>query len=243
MPDITLQSQYVMTVAGVGITNTFFTSLVVSLLLIVCGIVFYRLRDNHRHLAVNALRVLIVELLGLADAVTGDRQLSKRLLPLTATLFLFIATANLLGIVPGFLGSLYVQTASGSVPLLRSPNSDLSTTIALALVSLVSIQYFSVELLGIAGYIRRFFDMRGIIEFLLGLFELISEAVKAISFSFRLFGNVFAGEVLLVVIVFLVPYVVPVPFMLLEVFVGLIQAFIFAALTLVFVRVGAPMVE
>lgn len=243
MLNITLQPQYVMTVAGVGITNTFFTSLVVSVLLIALGIAFYILRDDHKHLMVNALRVLLVELLGLADAVTGDRTLSKKLLPLVATLFLFICTANVLGIVPGFLGSFYVQTAAGSIPLLRSPNSDLSTTLALAIVALFSIQYFSLRLLGVAGYIRRFFDLRGIIEFILGLFEFISEAVKAISFSFRLFGNVFAGEVLLLVIAFLVPYVAPVPFMLLEVFVGVIQAFIFAALTLVFIRASTIMVE
>lgn len=243
MPSITLQSQYVATVLGMGITNTLLSSILTSVVLVCLGIAFYQLRDNHRHLLVNALRVLIADLLALADSITGDRALSKRTLPLVATLLLFIGTANLLELVPGFLGSLSVETASGAVPLLRSPTSDLSTTLALALVSLFAIQYFSLRALGVRGYVRRFVNFNGAVDFVLGIFEIISESVKAVSFSFRLFGNMFAGEVLLIVITFLVPFVIPVPFMLLEVFVGVMQAFIFAILTLVFTRTGVTVVE
>lgn len=124
------------------------------------------------------------------------------------------------------------------VPVLRSPNSDLNTTLALAIFSVVSIQFFSIQVLGLGGFISRFLNFKGPIEFILGFFELISESVKVVSFSFRLFGNVFAGEVLLLIIGFLVPYIIPLPFMLLEIFVGLIQAFIFAILTLTFIQTG-----
>ena len=114
--------------------------------------------------------------------------------------------------------------------------SDLTTTLALALVAVTSIQYFSWSVLGLKKYLARFFNFINPIQFILGFFELISEAVKILSFSFRLFGNVFAGEVLLLVIAFIIPYVLPLPFMILEVFVGVIQAFIFAVLTLTFIK-------
>jgi F-type H+-transporting ATPase subunit a len=147
-------------------------------------------------------------------------------------------TANLLALLPGFLGSFFVHTADGNIPLLRSPNSDLTTTLALTVVSIFSIQFFSLRILGFRRYVARFFDFSGPVKFILGFFEMISEAVKVLSFSFRLFGNIFAGEVLLLVIAFLVPYIVPLPFMILEMFVGVIQAFIFAVLTLTFIRTG-----
>jgi F-type H+-transporting ATPase subunit a len=153
-----------------------------------------------------------------------------------ATLFIFIVTANLLALVPGFLGSFFVRTAAGAVPLFKSPNSDLTMTLALALFSVFSIQYFSVTILGLKEYLGRFFDWSGPIAALLGLFALLSESIRIVSFSFRLFGNIFAGEVLLLVVAFLVPYILPLPFMILELFVGIIQAFIFAILTLAFIR-------
>jgi len=153
-----------------------------------------------------------------------------------ATFFIFIVTANLLALIPGFLGSLFVRVPRGRVPLLRSPNSDLTTTLALALFSVFAIQFFSLRALGLKGYLGRFFNFTNPIRFVLGFFEMISEGVKVLSFSFRLFGNIFAGEVLLLVIAFLIPYFIPLPFMLLEVFVGVIQAFVFAVLTLTFIK-------
>jgi F-type H+-transporting ATPase subunit a len=127
------------------------------------------------------------------------------------------------------------------VPFLRAPSTDLNFTLALALVSVVLTQYFGIRALR-GGYLRRFFDTSGfkdnafvgIAQFFAGLLELIGEFTKIISFSFRLFGNIFAGEVLLVVIAFLLPYVASLPFYGLEVFVGFIQAVVFMMLTLVF---------
>jgi F-type H+-transporting ATPase subunit a len=236
MMNIELQPEYIISVFGVFITNTFLTSVLVTGLLAVFGTVFYLRRARHGGVAVNGLRILIFELLKLTDNVTGDRELSKKILPLIATFFLFIVTANLLSLIPGFLGSLFVATPEGSHSLLRSPNSDLTTTLALALFSVASIQYFSLSALGLKGYLMRFFNFTSPVAFIIGFFEMISESVKILSFSFRLFGNVFAGEVLLLVIAFLVPYIIPLPFIILEVFVGIIQAFIFAALTLTFIK-------
>ncbi|OQX71102.1 hypothetical protein B6D52_02635 [Candidatus Parcubacteria bacterium 4484_255] len=236
MINISLQSEYIASVFGTLITNTFLTSVLVTLLLSLLAVIFYFKRGKDKNFIVNGLRVLIYELLKLTDAVTGNRNLSKKVLPLIATFFLFIVSANLLALIPGFLGSFFVATPSEKIPLLRSPNSDLTTTLSLALFSVASIQFFSLRSLGIKRYLGRFLNFTNPIKFILGFFEIISESVKILSFSFRLFGNIFAGEVLLMVIAFLIPYVIPLPFMILEIFVGIIQAFIFAALTLTFIK-------
>jgi len=236
MINIGLQQEYILSVFGTDITNTFLTSILVTVLLGIFGIIFYLKGQNRKNIFINGMRVLVFELLKLTDMVTQDRKLSKKILPLIATFFLFIVTANLVELIPGFLGSFFVSTPAGEVSLLRSPNSDLTTTVALALFSVFAIQFFSIGALGMKKYVERFFNFTNPIQFILGFFELLSEGVKVFSFSFRLFGNIFAGEVLLVVITFLVPYIIPLPFYILEVFVAVIQAFIFATLTLTFIK-------
>ncbi len=236
MINIGLQPEYILSVSGMSLTNTFLTSILVTVLLGILGIVFYLKKQNHKNIFINGMRVLVFELLKLADMVTQDRKLSKKILPLIATFFMFIVTANLLALIPGFLGSFFINTPAGEFSVLRSPNSDLTITVALALFSVLAIQFFSLQVLGTKKYIGRFLNFTNPIKFIIGFFELISESVKILSFSFRLFGNIFAGEVLLLVIAFLVPYIIPLPFMILEVFVGIIQAFIFAILTLTFIK-------
>jgi F-type H+-transporting ATPase subunit a len=238
MLKIGLRSEYILSFLGLPITNTFFTSILVTLILSFIGIVFYLKREDQKNIIIEGLRVLVFELLKLTDSVTQDREFSKKILPLVATFFLFIVTANLLALVPGFLGSFFIQTSQGKLPFLRSTNSDLTTTLALAIFSVLSIQFFSLKVLGVKRYLGRFFNFSSPVKFILGFFEMISEGVKVFSFSFRLFGNIFAGEVLLLVIAFLVPYLVPLPFMILEVFVGIVQSFIFAVLTLTFIKTG-----
>ncbi len=236
MLSIKLQPEYVLSFFGLSITNTFLTSLLVTAILGALGIIFYAKRRDHKSIAINGMRILVFELLKITDMVTRNRNLSKKILPLVATFFLFIVSANLLALIPGFLGSFFVKTPAGTFSLLRSPNSDLTTTLALALFSVFAIQFFSLRALGIKRYAGRFLNFANPIQFILGFFEMISEGVKIVSFSFRLFGNVFAGEVLLLIIAFLIPYVIPLPFMILEVFVGIVQAFIFAMLTLTFIK-------
>lgn len=236
MININLRPEYILSILDLPITNTFLTSVFVTIFLGTLGLIFYLRGHQHKNILINGLRVLIFELLKLTDAVTRDRKLSKKILPVITTFFLFIITANLLELIPGFLGSLFMETPQGRSPVLRSPNSDLTTTVTLALFSVLAIQFFSLQALGPRRFLGRFFNFANPIKFILGFFELISEGVKVFSFSFRLFGNIFAGEVLLIVIVFLIPYVIPVPFYILEVFVAVIQAFIFTVLTLTFIK-------
>lgn len=123
------------------------------------------------------------------------------------------------------------------VPYFRGPTADLNTTLALAVCSIVLIQFTGFKFLGLS-YSKKFINFAGPIDFFVGFLELFSELSKIISFAFRLFGNIFAGEVLLAVIGFLMPLIAPLPFLGLEIFVGFIQALVFAMLTLVFLNIA-----
>ena len=172
-------------------------------------------------------------LLGLMSSVLGTREAAEKYLPLIATIFIFILTSNWLGILPG-VGSFVFEKGHESVALLRSPAADLNFTLALAIIAVFTTNFFGIVVLGVFAHIKKFLNFSSPINFFVGILEFISELSRIVSFSFRLFGNVFAGEVLLTIIFFLLPYVAPVPFLMMEMFVGFIQAFIFSILTLVF---------
>lgn len=124
------------------------------------------------------------------------------------------------------------------VPFLRAAATDLNFTFALAIISMFMVQFYGIQALGLS-YFSKFFNFKGgAMGFIVGIIELISEFAKVLSFGFRLFGNIFGGQILLFVMAFLVPWLLPVPFYGLEIFVGFIQAFVFAILTLVFFAVG-----
>ena len=125
------------------------------------------------------------------------------------------------------------------VPFLRSANTDVNTTLAIALVAMFFVHFWAIRSLGFFSHAGKYFNVRqGPIWFFVGILEMISEVARIISFTFRLFGNIFAGEVLVVAMAFLIPLIGIIPFLGLELFVGLIQAFIFSMLTLVFAAVA-----
>ncbi len=126
------------------------------------------------------------------------------------------------------------------IPFLRSANTDINTPLAIAIVAMFMVHFWGLSILGIFGHVGKFLNFKeGPIGLFVGVLEAISELARVISFTFRLFGNIFAGEVLLIAMAFLIPLVGLVPFLGLELFVGLIQAFIFAMLTLVFAASAA----
>ena len=241
MPRVQLPAEPVLHVGGFAVTNTILATWLVMLVLV--G--FFRLATRQMRLVPGPLQnlaeVLIEAFLGLCISVAGERN-GRRFFSLVTTIFIFVLIANWMGLVPGF-GSigLVEQGEHGAefVPLLRGATSDLNTTLALALTSVVAIQVYGMRTLGVGSYLSRFFNFRGgPIGMFVGLLELISELAKVLSFSFRLFGNIFAGEVLLTVIAFLLPFVAAIPFLGLELFVGFVQAFIFSMLTLVFLTMA-----
>lgn len=124
------------------------------------------------------------------------------------------------------------------IPIFRGPTADLNTTIALGLISVGAMIFYGIKYLGVAFFLRYFNFSNPIMTFV-GILELISDISKILSFGFRLFGNIFAGEVLLAVMGYLVPLIAPIPFLGLELFVGVIQALVFAMLTAVFISMAS----
>ncbi len=238
MLNIKLESEYIFSLFGFNITNTFFTSFLVVLIILLFSFYFYKNRNKNNKFIIHLTKKIIIKLYDFTDNTIHNKKFSLKILPVVTTFFIFILTANLLALLPGFLNSIFIENSEEKISLLKSPNSDLTTTIALSLISVFFVQFFSVKMLGFKGFLKRFINFSSPTKFVLGFFEIISESVKVLSFSFRLFGNVFAGEVLLLIIAFLTPYIIPLPFMILEIFVGFIQAFIFAVLTLTFIKVG-----
>jgi len=169
--------------------------------------------------------------------VLGGRAMSEKYFPLIASVFTFILISNWLGLLP-VVGSVGIREDHSFIPLFRAPAADLNFTVVLAIVSVFAVQILGVVAVGAGKHFSKYFTLKNPILTFAGLLEFIAEFVKIISFSFRLFGNVFAGEVLLIIIGFLVPYILPLPFLFLEVFVGFVQALIFAMLTLVFVAMA-----
>ena len=242
MIHISLKAEQVFHLGNFGVTNTLLLGTATVLFLILLSILLKRQLAFIPGKAQNIAEVAIEGILGIMDSVLITREKSERYLPLVATIFIFILFSNWLGLLPG-VGSLGIKSGNEFIPLLRSPASDLNFTLALAIVSVFTINALGIVAVGFKRHLSKFFNFQTPIKFFIGLLEFISEFARIISFSFRLFGNVFAGEVLLVIIVFLVPYVVPLPFLFMEVFVGFIQAFIFAMLTLVFVAIATLEIE
>lgn len=177
-------------------------------------------------------------------SVIQDAKQTRMFFPLIATILIFVVTGNWMGIFPG-VGSVTIQGVHEghemAIPLFRSMNADVNMTLAIAMISIISVQVFGVLVLGFHNYAGKFFvaPWKNPVGTFVGLLELIGEFSKIVSFTFRLFGNIFAGEVLLVVISYLVPYIAPIPFLAMEIFVGLVQGLVFSLLTAVFLKIGA----
>ena len=207
----------------------------------------------------SAFEFLLGWLYNLCQRVAGEEN-GRRFFPIVATIFLFVAFNAWLSLIPGF-GSITITIAEGEhAHLLRGANTDINMPLALALVSFVFVEYFGLRSLGIR-YLGKFINVgqffgsisqivrgrlrtglsgliTGFINIFVGFLEALSEVVRIVSFTFRLFGNMTAGEILLLIAAFLIPWVFALPFYGLELLVGFVQALIFAGLTLVFLTLA-----
>jgi F-type H+-transporting ATPase subunit a len=241
--EISIAAEKLFTLGTFPVTNALLIGGLISvLLMIVLGRLMRNLKDVPRGIQ-GPVEVVFEALLGLVESVTHDRKQALQFFPLIATIFFFVLFSNWAGLLPG-LGTVGVYGEHNGhhtiIPFLRSTSADLNFTLALSLIVVTVVQLTGIAALGVRKYASKFFispfHKPYVIGTFVGVLELISEIGKTISFTFRLFGNVFAGEVLLTVMLHLVPFFLPLPFLFLEVFVGLIQAVVFAMLTLVFLK-------
>lgn len=266
MPQISLAAEKIGSVFGLPITNSLLSTWIVMAILIVFSLAATRNMTLVPRSIQSIAEMIVGGFYDFFTSVAGRH--IKQFFPLIASFFLFIITANWFGLLPGVgtIGFFETETVheqtetavTGTVPevseqltpeqpetsvtpkfvpLLRGPNADLNMTLGLAIISIVAIQYFGFKTLGF-HYSTRYINFKGPIDFFLGFLEIISQLADIVSFAFRLFGNIFAGEVLLTVMAFLIPFIVPLPFMALELFVGFIQALVFSMLTAAFLNVA-----
>jgi F-type H+-transporting ATPase subunit a len=239
-PHVSLVAEPIFQIGPLKITNS-------TILGVVGGIILFTLLlhtvkriklGRHNRLSVAVLWIFET-LFGTVEEILGSREKAKKLAPLAITMFLFICLNNWLGTLP-FVGPL---TWHGE-PLFRGLAADLNFTAALAIITMVTAQIWAVRHLGFFGNLGRYFGnpFKDPMHTFEGFLELVAEFSRLIALAMRLFGNVFGGEVLLVVMAFITSFVSPLavpPFMLLELFVGAIQAYVFFMLTVVFVSLGA----
>lgn len=243
---IHLAPDAITTVFGIPLTNTLLTAWLTMVVLIGLAL-FLRARLSILPSKLqSAFELLIGSVYDYIATVLESKALAKRFFPLIMTIFIFILMMNWIGLLPGVDAvGVYKEVESHNevteklIPFFHPPATDLNITIAFALIAFFAIELAGVTLLGFFKYGSKFINFQSPLKFAIGIIELLSEIARLISFSFRLFGNIFAGKTMLLVVMFLAtPYLLPVPLIAYEVFVGFIQAFIFAVLTLFFIKVA-----
>lgn len=228
-------------VFGIPLTSTMVTAWLTVILVSIFAVL-----SRHRLALIPSKTQVAMELLvgGAFDYVADaleSRELARKFFPLVMTIFVFVLALNWIGLLPGVTSVGIFHDVDGArelVPFLYPANTDLNMTIGLALIAFVSIEIAGIAYLGFLKYGKKFINFSSPLAFLIGIIELFSELARLISFSFRLFGNIFAGKTLLLIAIFFVPFILPVPILAFEMFVGLIQAFIFAVLTLFFIKLA-----
>jgi len=260
----TLFAEPIAHIGNFPITNALMTSGVALIIIVTISILVGRKIKKVPTGLQNALEMIIEAFLEIFDGVTGSRKKSLQFAPFVLAFFFFILINNWMGILPG-VGSIgqIVQTDEGKmfIPYLRGGTADLNTTLALATIGVVLSHILGVMAVGAWKYLNKFINIKAFLEIpkkvrkdptillvnpikaFVGLIEIIGEIAKVASLSFRLFGNVFAGEVLLASMSAILAFGVPIPFLLLEVLVGLIQALIFAMLILTYLTINTTAEE
>lgn len=267
------------------ISNTILTTWIVMIIIALFAFLATRKMSLVPNGLQNIMEMLIEWLAGLAESVAGPER-GKKFFTIPATIFILVLFANLIGLIPGFgpigvislasnqsppngivlLGdaprAFVVHEAEGGVPVLapfvRAPSTDVNLPLALALIAMVTVEFYGIQMLGLLHYLGKFFNFKrlakfftgllrgkpsmgdlgfGLIDAFAGLVELFSELGKVVAFTFRLFGNIFAGEVVLLIMSFLF-LLLPFIFYGLELFVAVIQAFVFCVLAIAFMTIA-----
>ncbi len=257
-PELHLPASPVFHIFGFPITNSIIAAWVTIIFLVGFSYAVTRRMKLIPGRLQAAFEFLLGWLYDLCCSVAGEGK-GRKFFPIIATIFLFVGFNAWLALLPGF-GSITVHTVEGEVHLLRPANTDINMPLAIALSSVFFVQYFGLRSLG-RRYVAKFINVggflsslgkitrgkvrdgfsgliTGVIEIFVGFLELLSEFIHVVSFTFRLFGNMTAGEILILVAVFLVPFLFALPFYGLELLIGFIQAIIFSGLTLIFLTVA-----
>lgn len=238
-PEVIPHAEKLFTIGGVGITNSMVLGWIVSVLLVITFVVAAKkVKVKAGGRGVTILELLVSFIVDLAAGVMHDRKKANKYGPFLVTLFCFIIFNNWAGLLPG-VGSIHL----GHFPLFRAWTSDLTGTLALGVTSIILIQIYTIRELKVGGYFKHYFSNKpwNPINFFVGLLEVLGEFTRVASLSLRLFGNIFAGEVLLLVLSAITSFGSPaatLPFIFMELFVGFIQAYVFTTLVIVYLTLA-----
>ncbi|MFA5076558.1 MAG: F0F1 ATP synthase subunit A [Patescibacteria group bacterium] len=259
-----LSAEPILHFGGFTVTNSLINTWIVVLIVVIISVVLRKkLKEVPRGIQ-NIFEMVVEGALNLCDSITGNRAKSMKFFPIAFAFFIFILLNNWLGLLPG-IGSIgYNEIVDGHkvfVPFFRGGTADLNTTLALALFAVTASHIMGVITIGVWKHFNKFINLKAFLQIpkkiikepsiilvnpikaFVGLVEIIGEIAKIASLSFRLFGNIFAGEVLLASMAALFAFLLPIPFMFLELIVGIIQALIFAVLTLVYMTIASSAEE
>ncbi|KKR21350.1 MAG: ATP synthase subunit a [Candidatus Moranbacteria bacterium GW2011_GWA2_39_41] len=257
--EATLFAEPIFHIGSFTVTNALLNSWATVVILVILFILIGKKIKSVPKGLQNVFEVLMDEALKLADSVTGNRKKTEKFLPIALTLFLFILVNNWLGLLPGVGTMGFIENGEHGkvfVPLFRGATADLNMTLALSLFAVVASHVMGVIMIGVTSHLNKFLNVKAFLEIpkkikkdisvilvnpikaFVGLIEIIGEIAKVASLSFRLFGNIFAGEVLMASMMAIFAFILPLPFIFMEIVVGVIQALIFAMLTMVFMTIA-----
>lgn len=236
--DISLAPEVLFYVGSFPVSNSFFWMSLVFVFLMIGAIIFGKSLKMMPGRFQNIIEMLISGAFDFMISIVGDEKKTKRVFPLIFTMFFFVFFCNLLTYIPG-QSAVTIQTAGGVVPLFRAIIADYSLVFMMTISVVILMQIVAIAVSGPLAYIGKFINFKSPLKFFLGLMDLIGELAKVVSLSFRLFGNIFAGEVLGAVMLFLFPFILPLPFMFLGLLTAVVQPFVFSVLTLVFISMAA----
>lgn len=240
-PQPPIEAEAIFSFGNLYVTNAMLLGVVLTFFLLL----FFVMLKRRISLVPSGLQATVEMLVGafitLLEQITGDREKAEKLLPLVGTIFIFFGLSNFIGLIPGLTSITY-----DGVALFRTPTNDFNMTFSVALAIVVLTQIMSIRTFGLFGHLGKFFKFKGIylgfkksagdgalaiVDFLIGLLDIVGELAKVVSLSLRLFGNMYAGEVLAAILLGAFAAVVPAPWMAMNMLVAVLQAMVFGSLT------------
>lgn len=248
-----IQPDIVFSIGNFGVANSTLMIMLVALLFLALGIFgvrkFTMIPGNFQSI----IEMIYESIIGLVEQITGNREHAEKIFPIIATILVYFAVANVIAIVPGLTDITYNGTA-----IFRTPTSDFNTALGVSVAAVLALNIISFREYGFLGYLNNFFNVKGVIngfkkglmdgfvgliEFFVGLLDIIGELAKIVSLSFRLFGNVYAGQVLAIIIMGSFAYILPAVWTVMSGFTGILQGMVFAALVAVYYTLSLKPIE
>ncbi len=249
----TVQPEILFFIAGFPVTNAMLTGVLVTFVFLSVSLIIAATTKLMPSRFQTLVEMTVEGFVGLLEQITGKRSTAEKLLPLVGAIFLFMGLSNLILLIPGLSSFTYNGDA-----LFRTPTNDFNTTFSIAFAVVIITQVASIQAFGVLGHIGKYVKVKDVVsgfkegigagalamvDFFIGLLDIISEIAKVISLSLRLFGNMYAGEVLAAILLGAFAVLVPAPWLAMNILIGVLQALVFGALTAAYYALAVQVME